>query len=91
MQTLKICLWVSLFALSEWLWHSDGRRRRRQGISSLLPIVADSDQPAVPCGACRQVLAELDSAIKIIASAIGSRRQEFSLSDLLPLPKQGIL
>jgi hypothetical protein len=37
------------------------------------------------------VLAEFNPAIKIIASTLQNDVQEFSLADLLPRPKQGIL
>ncbi|MFN2542554.1 MAG: cytidine deaminase [Chthoniobacterales bacterium] len=56
-----------------------------------IAIMADSAEPAVPCGACRQVLAEFNPNIKIVTSTLQNRIQEFSLSDLLPRPRQGIL
>jgi cytidine deaminase len=56
-----------------------------------LTIVADSATPIVPCGACRQVLAEFSPAIKITSWTVSGERQEFALEDLLPLPQQGIL
>lgn len=56
-----------------------------------IAVVADSGEPAVPCGACRQVLAEFNPAIQIIASTVSGQRQEFNLSDLLPQPKQGVM
>jgi cytidine deaminase len=55
-----------------------------------IAVVTDSAEPALPCGACRQVLAEFNSAIKIVASTTSGITQELSLSDLLPRPKQGI-
>jgi cytidine deaminase len=56
-----------------------------------LAIVADTDTPIVPCGACRQVLAEFAPALAITSWTLTGEREEFSLADLLPLPKQGIL
>ena len=56
-----------------------------------LAIVADTEAPIVPCGACRQVLAEFAPALVITSWTLAGRSQEFSLTDLLPLPKQGIL
>jgi cytidine deaminase len=56
-----------------------------------IAIVTGAAQPTLPCGACRQVLAEFNPAIKIIASTLQREVQEFSLTDLLPRPKQGIL
>lgn len=56
-----------------------------------LAIVADTATPIVPCGACRQVLAEFSPALQITSWTLAGEKQEFSLVDLLPLPKQGIL
>jgi cytidine deaminase len=56
-----------------------------------IAIVTDSAEPALPCGACRQVLAEFNTGLTIIASTLRQRSEEFSLSELLPRPKQGIL
>ena len=56
-----------------------------------LAIIADTDTPIVPCGACRQVLAEFAPALVITSWTLAGDSNEFSLSDLLPLPKQGIL
>ena len=43
-------------------------------------VVSDSDAPASPCGACRQVLAEFNPEIKIVASLISGDMQKFNLS-----------
>jgi len=56
-----------------------------------LAIVADTETPIVPCGACRQVLAEFAPVLVITSWTLAGRSQEFSLAELLPLPKQGIL
>ena len=56
-----------------------------------IAVVADSKEPVVPCGACRQLLAEFNPALEIIASTVDHRSQIFSLSELLPRPMQGIL
>jgi len=56
-----------------------------------LAIIADTETPVVPCGACRQVLAEFAPSLMIISWTLGGKSQEFSLAELLPLPKQGIL
>ena len=55
-----------------------------------IAVVTDAAEPTLPCGACRQVLAEFNPAMKIIASTLRQDVQEFSLTDLLPRPKQGI-
>ncbi len=57
----------------------------------LLTIASDSDRPIVPCGACRQVLAEFTPNLRILSRARTGEIQEFSLATLLPLPSQGIL
>jgi cytidine deaminase len=56
-----------------------------------LAIVADTEIPIVPCGACRQVLAEFAPTLLITSWTLTGNNQDFSLADLLPLPKQGIL
>jgi cytidine deaminase len=56
-----------------------------------LAIVAETDAPIVPCGACRQVLAEFAPELIITSWTLGGKSQEFSLANLLPLPTQGIL
>jgi len=55
-----------------------------------ISVVSDSDEPAVPCGACRQVLAEFNPTMTIIIPTIAGRTQEFRLNDLLPRPRQGV-
>ena len=46
-------------------------------------IVTDSDPPASPCGACRQVLVEFGPDLQV--EAVGPRRQvRWRLDDLLP-------
>jgi cytidine deaminase len=54
-------------------------------------IVADTETPIVPWGACRQVLAEFAPTLSIVSWTLAGDSQEFSLADLLPLPSQGIL
>ena len=56
-----------------------------------LAIVTDSAEPVVPCGACRQVLAEFCPDLRIVSRTLGGLTAEFSLSTLLPKPRQGIL
>jgi cytidine deaminase len=55
-----------------------------------IAIVADAPQPAMPCGACRQVIAEFNPSTRIIASTTQNEQQEFLLTDLLPLANQGL-
>jgi cytidine deaminase len=56
-----------------------------------LTIVADTETPIVPCGACRQVLAEFAPTLLITSWTLTAHSQGFSLTNLLPLPKQGIV
>src|SRR5436189_5487878 len=49
-----------------------------------LAIVADTETPIVPCGACRQVLAEFAPQIVITSWTLDGKSQEISLADLLP-------
>jgi cytidine deaminase len=56
-----------------------------------ITIVADSEAPIVPCGACRQVLAEFAPKLIIISWTLSGDKQEFALDTLFPLPTQGIL
>jgi cytidine deaminase len=56
-----------------------------------IAIVADSKEPVVPCGACRQVLAEFNPHMRIVCANLAGVTAEFDLANLLPLPAQGIL
>ncbi len=54
-------------------------------------IVADTEVPASPCGACRQVLAEFDPDLEIVLANFRGQTEMFWLSKLLPRPTAGIL
>ena len=54
-------------------------------------IVADTEVPASPCGACRQVLAEFDPDLEIVLANFRGQTEIFRLSQLLPRPTAGIL
>jgi len=56
-----------------------------------IAIVADTDTPISPCGACRQVLAEFAPDLLVISANLKGRTETFSLADLLPRAKSGIL
>ena len=64
-----------------------------QGVADFtaIAIVADSKLPILPCGACRQVLAEFNPAMRVVTSTIDGKRETVMLTDLLPRAKQGIL
>lgn len=49
-------------------------------------VVTDLVDPARPCGACRQVLAEFGPAMSIVLLGIGDRQIATALDRLLPDP-----
>jgi homotetrameric cytidine deaminase len=49
-----------------------------------LVIVTDTDPPAAPCGACRQVLAEFATADLKVESVGARAAREWTLGNLLP-------
>ena len=54
-------------------------------------IAADTPEPASPCGACRQVLAEFSPDMKVVLGTFGGKMVSYQLSELLPRPCAGIL
>jgi cytidine deaminase len=56
-----------------------------------IAVVADSKEPVMPCGACRQLLAEFSPSMRVISATLDGRTETLSLSELLPRPTQGIL
>ena len=56
-----------------------------------IAIVAETDVPISPCGACRQVLAEFAPDLLVISANLKGRTETFSLADLLPRAQSGIL
>ena len=54
-------------------------------------IVADTEVPASPCGACRQVLAEFNPDLEVVLATFRGKSELFRLSELLPRPCAGIL
>lgn len=52
-------------------------------------VVADTEVPISPCGACRQVLAEF--GVPMILLSNRTERLEFTLEELLPRASSGIL
>jgi cytidine deaminase len=56
-----------------------------------IAVVTDSREPAIPCGACRQVLAEFNPDLEVISCTIGGRQSRARLSELLPRANQGVL
>jgi len=54
-------------------------------------VVAETNVPISPCGACRQVLAEFHPSLPIISSTLDCKTEEFVLDQLLPRASTGIL
>ena len=54
-------------------------------------VVADSKEPVMPCGGCRQILAEFNPEMRVISATTDGRTEIYSLAELLPRPTQGIL
>jgi len=50
-----------------------------------LVLATDTTEPASPCGACRQVLAEFSPELEIIMVNLSGQRLQKSLRELLPL------
>lgn len=51
----------------------------------MLAVVADTDGPVSPCGACRQVISELCSKdMKVILTNLKGDIQEITVAELLP-------
>ena len=51
-----------------------------------IAIVADTEQPTPPCGACRQILWEFGGNLEIQLANLTEERGAHRLADLLPLP-----
>ena len=55
------------------------------GDFAALAVAADTDEPASPCGACRQVLAELcDQAMPVLLSNLHGASRQTTVAALLP-------
>ena len=49
-----------------------------------IAVVTDTDDPAMPCGMCRQVLSEFSINIKIYAANLNGKVKTATLRELLP-------
>ena len=49
-------------------------------------VVADTDAPTPPCGACRQILWEFGGDLEVILANTRRETARFKLSELLPHP-----
>ncbi len=58
---------------------------------SRVAIVADTEDPTPPCGACRQILWEFGGDLEVILANLTHEKGVHRLKDLLPLPFDGRL
>jgi cytidine deaminase len=49
-----------------------------------IAVVAGSNPPVTPCGACRQVLSEFARDLKIVCANLQGKVERYSLKELLP-------
>jgi len=60
---------------------SEGHR-----VFTRIAIVADTESPTPPCGACRQILWEFGGDLEVILANLRREKGRHRLKDLLPLP-----
>ena len=60
---------------------SEGHRRFVR-----IAVVADTEAPTPPCGACRQILWELGGDLEVILGNLREEKGRYRMKDLLPLP-----
>jgi cytidine deaminase len=60
---------------------SEGHRRFTR-----IAVVADTDEPTPPCGACRQILWEFGGDLELYLANLTDHKGTYRLRDLLPLP-----
>jgi len=51
-----------------------------------IAIVADTEAPTPPCGACRQILWEFGGNLEILLANLTEEKGRHQLKDLLPIP-----
>jgi cytidine deaminase len=64
-----------------WKAVSEGHRRFRR-----VAVVADTQEPTPPCGACRQILWEFGGDLEVILGNLNEEKGRHRLRELLPLP-----
>lgn len=60
---------------------SEGHRRFRR-----IVVVADTESPTPPCGACRQIIWEFCGDIEVVMANLVTVTAMLQMKDLLPLP-----
>lgn len=58
---------------------SEGRRRFRR-----VAVVADTDAPTPPCGACRQILWEFAPDAEVVLANLAGKVVRYTMRELLP-------
>ena len=51
-----------------------------------IAVVADTEEPTPPCGACRQIMWEFGGDLEVILANLDRETGRHALSDLFPLP-----
>src|SRR5438270_147299 len=51
-----------------------------------IAVVADTEAPTPPCGACRQILWELGGDLEVILGNLVAEKVRYRMRELLPLP-----
>src|SRR5437764_9549472 len=51
-----------------------------------IAVVADTEQPTPPCGACRQILWEFGGDLEVVLANLRQEKGVHRLKDLLPMP-----
>jgi cytidine deaminase len=64
-----------------WKAISEGYRRFVR-----VAVVADTEEPTPPCGACRQILWEFGGDLEVILANLTAEKARYRLLDLLPHP-----
>ena len=60
---------------------SEGHRKFKR-----VAVVADTEAPTPPCGACRQILWEFAGDVPIVSATEGGRRKRYRLAEIFPEP-----
>jgi cytidine deaminase len=60
---------------------SEGHRKFKR-----VAVVADTEAPTPPCGACRQILWEFGGDLEVLLANLNEPKGHHRLRDLLPLP-----
>ena len=50
-----------------------------------MALITDADEPASPCGACRQVLSEFAPDLEILSISLDGAEQRWTMDELLPM------